>query len=291
AFSQTPTAGELVGIHTLNQTEINNIANPILGTLVYNTDTNSLQAFSGGAWEVPQTVSTLVDNGDGTFTYTDENGHTVTVVSVGPQGPQGAQGPVGPQGPPGSPTITNLSQAMATGIITYTNEENTAQTANVISSDANNIIVPGSDGGAYRRLKLVDVYDANTAYDVDVNTFRQVQFNTTRLNEGGIFTLIDNNVRVSEGGTYEITYGVSAMTDAWTGIEAQLRVNNVEVTASNSFNGGWYKGSTATRKVYLNLNANDEVSVWVQRIDRTNNGGNNVSTIQNGSSLLINKLD
>lgn len=40
AKGQTPTAEELVGIHRLTATEINAIASPIIGTLVYNTTTN-----------------------------------------------------------------------------------------------------------------------------------------------------------------------------------------------------------------------------------------------------------
>jgi len=43
---------------------------------------------------------------------------------------------------------TNLGQAAATGIITYTNEEGTAQTALLTSTDPGNIIAIGTDGGA-----------------------------------------------------------------------------------------------------------------------------------------------
>lgn len=46
-------------------------------------------------------------------------------------------------------SITTMVQAVGTGIITYTQEGGTTQTANVISTDADNDITVGSDGGAY----------------------------------------------------------------------------------------------------------------------------------------------
>src|SRR5690606_27008261 len=40
-----------------------------------------------------ETVTTLVNNGDGTYTYTNEAGDTVTIdLAEGPQGPAGAEG-------------------------------------------------------------------------------------------------------------------------------------------------------------------------------------------------------
>ncbi|MGB5693410.1 MAG: hypothetical protein WBM43_12465, partial [Flavobacteriaceae bacterium] len=48
-----------------------------------------------------------------------------------------------------SETNTSLAQNTTTGVITYTNEAAANQTANVVSTDANNSISVGSDGGAY----------------------------------------------------------------------------------------------------------------------------------------------
>ena len=47
---------------------------------------------------------------------------------------------------------TNLSQNTATGVITYTNEISTDQTANVVSTNAGNAIAIGTDGGAYLNI-------------------------------------------------------------------------------------------------------------------------------------------
>jgi len=172
--AQTPTAGELVGIHVLTQAEIDGIANPIVGTLVFNSDENILQSFSNGGWSVPETVSTFVDNMNGTFTYTNENDESVTIGTIGPQGPKGDQ---------------------------------------------------GDPGNAQAR------------------------------------------------------------------VEAKLQVNGVDLVASETFDGGWYKKVTATRKMYVSLNANDVISVWAQRTQRFNSGGNSVTTLEDGSFLLIKKLD
>ncbi|MGB5646975.1 MAG: hypothetical protein WBM55_07615 [Muriicola sp.] len=69
--------------------------------------------------------------------------------AVGPAGPQGPTGPQGPQGDPATNITTNLAQNTGTGIITYTNEEATAQTANVVGAESDNSISVGANGGAY----------------------------------------------------------------------------------------------------------------------------------------------
>ncbi|MGV6844738.1 MAG: hypothetical protein ACWA42_01260, partial [Lutibacter sp.] len=51
-------------------------------------------------------------------------------------------------------TNTNLSQNTTTGDITYTNEAGSNQTAKTVSTDANNSITVGSDGGAYYRTMV-----------------------------------------------------------------------------------------------------------------------------------------
>jgi len=55
--AQTPIAEELVGIHVLTQAEINALASPIVGTLVFNADTN-------------------------------ENNESITIGTISPEGPK-----------------------------------------------------------------------------------------------------------------------------------------------------------------------------------------------------------
>lgn len=45
-----------------------------------------------------------------------------------------------------------MSQNSTSGIITYTNEASTAQTARVVSANANNAVKVGTDGGAYLNI-------------------------------------------------------------------------------------------------------------------------------------------
>ncbi len=46
-------------------------------------------------------------------------------------------------------TVTTLAQSLATGVITFTAEDASTSTANVVSTDADNSITVGTDGGAY----------------------------------------------------------------------------------------------------------------------------------------------
>ncbi|WP_426486147.1 hypothetical protein [Flavobacterium sp. 2] len=78
--------------------------------------------------------SVTFDSATNVFSYTDSAGNPQTVdISAIVKGNE---------------TKTNLNQAIATGIITYTNEDAIAQTAIIRSSDAGNIITIGTDGGA-----------------------------------------------------------------------------------------------------------------------------------------------
>ena len=259
-IAQIPSGEELVGIHTLTQTEINAITNPIVGTLVYNIDESSLYQYTGTTWAIPESVSTFEDNLDGTFTYTDETGESITIGSIGPQGPKGDTGDQGPQGEPGPKGDTGDQG-------------------------------PQGPPGNSAPLKLIDVYDANNPFNHVPNSFRIIRFNTTRLNLGGIFTLNNNEITIGEAGTYEIEYGVSVRTNAQSTIDCKLQLNGADIPASSTSAGGWYKNVTATRKLYLTLAANDKITAWGQRKDAFGNGGNLVTTIKDGSFLLIRKLD
>lgn len=102
--------------------------------------------------------------------------------------------------------------------------------------------------------------------------------------------MANNEIAVSEPGVYEVEYGVDTHTIAQGSSEGKLQVNGTEVTASRTYNGGWYKNNTATRKLYLTLNANDIVSAWVEKTQAFG-GSNGVSTIKDGSFLLIRQMD
>ncbi|KQC29734.1 hypothetical protein [Flagellimonas eckloniae] len=59
--AQTPTAGDLVGIHNVTTTEMNSIANPIEGSMVFNTTTKSIHFYSDSAWvEIPNVANSYI---------------------------------------------------------------------------------------------------------------------------------------------------------------------------------------------------------------------------------------
>ncbi|TAI46796.1 hypothetical protein [Flagellimonas allohymeniacidonis] len=79
--AQAPTAGDLVGIHNVTDTEMSNIANPIEGSMVYNTTTRSIHFFSNGAWvEVPNVTNTYM----GTFQISNTGNQTISGIPFEP---------------------------------------------------------------------------------------------------------------------------------------------------------------------------------------------------------------
>ncbi|WP_422859222.1 hypothetical protein ACOKFD_18280 [Flagellimonas sp. S174] len=75
------TAGDLVGIHNVTAVEMNNIANPIEGSLVYNTTTSSIHFYSNSAWvEVPNISNSYV----GAFQITGAGNQNITGIPFEP---------------------------------------------------------------------------------------------------------------------------------------------------------------------------------------------------------------
>ena len=103
--AQVPQGDELVAIHVVTETEMLSITTAPEGALIYNSTDKTIYRFTDTSWVSLERTSSLIDNGDGTVTYTNEDGNSVTVGIVGPQGPpgaDGADGATGPQGPPGA---------------------------------------------------------------------------------------------------------------------------------------------------------------------------------------------
>ena len=79
--AQTPTAGDLVAIHNVTATEMNAIANPTEGSLIYNTTTNSIHFYSNSRWvEVPNISNSYV----GAFQITGGGNQNITGVPFEP---------------------------------------------------------------------------------------------------------------------------------------------------------------------------------------------------------------
>ncbi len=81
-------------------------------------------------------------------------------------------------------TTTNLVQDTSTGVVTYTNEAATAQTVDIVSSDLNNDISPGSDGGAYLNSTI-----STTTVQIDQSTVWAGQVNDSDIHSNGTLTV------------------------------------------------------------------------------------------------------
>lgn len=146
AKAQTTNPSLLVTIQKASQSEINAyaIADLELGMLVYNTDVNRIFEYTTSGFvqilttnDINETVTTLVNNGDGTFTYTSEDS-TVTTFNTDETVTTFVQD-----------DTTTVTDPTATGEITYTDEEGNPFTAQVVSDEADNKIEVGANGGAY----------------------------------------------------------------------------------------------------------------------------------------------
>src|SRR5690554_4199757 len=167
----------------------NNIVNE---EIVINDDTyNTFEEYLQHIVETNETVTTFVDNGDGTYTYTSEDG-TVTTVDVPADVVNQFEDiynnivneEIVINGDTyntfeeylqhiveTNETLTSMTQDLTTGVITYTDEEGEDSTANVVSTDDGNEIIVGSDGGAYyKAVKGVVSVNANHTVDEDEDT-------------------------------------------------------------------------------------------------------------------------
>lgn len=156
-------------IQTGTQVEIDAMSSPVIGYTVYNTDDNKIYVYDGTSW-----IATANDQqnitGSGlsgtTLTVGISNGNSDTIdlstlvddadanasnelqtLSISGQDISLSNGGGSVTIP--SETTTSLSQDLVTGIVTYTNEASASQTANIVSTDVDNQVISGTDGGAY----------------------------------------------------------------------------------------------------------------------------------------------
>lgn len=79
--AQTPAAGDLVGIHNVTTTEMNTIANPVEGSMVFNTTTRSMHFYSNSAWvEIPNVANSYM----GAFQISGTGSQTISGLPFEP---------------------------------------------------------------------------------------------------------------------------------------------------------------------------------------------------------------
>ncbi|WP_419213520.1 hypothetical protein ACNR9Q_05020 [Maribacter sp. X9] len=126
-------------------------------------------------------------------------------------------------------TKTTITQNNTTGIITHTSEDGTLQTVKVVSTNANNSIAAGSDGGAYlyNPIKAFGKYNAfNSTY------YGQGIASVSKLNDGKYRVTMTNSradanytvqLTVMESSTAEIDIYVASQTP--TTFDVHIRSN------------------------------------------------------------------
>lgn len=186
-------------------------------------------------------------------------------------------------------TITNISQNATTGVITYTKEDATTATANVVSTNANNVISVGTDGGAYKGLKVFDAYDTAASQTIS-NAASTLPLGVGRTNIGGIFTLASNTVTISESGVYRINYSVGTTIPVGTNEFSSrfwLENGGTEIINSNiiihAYNGS---SNCSSRSFVIQLAAGSALRIRMQRVDATN-----MQTVPSCTALNIEKVN
>ncbi|MGI9553212.1 MAG: hypothetical protein ACR2MT_18540, partial [Aurantibacter sp.] len=232
-----------------------------------------------------------------------DTGETGPIGKQGEKGDTGEAGKPGEKGEKGDPATnitTNLIQDSATGTIAYTNEISEVQKVNVVSSDANNGIDVGSDGGAYLKINHGARWtnrDTDTNLNVDKTTapiFGNEDYNDNME----LYQVRDNKLVVRESGRYDIRGNISLMganssanTRQRTNANARIAVNGVVVGARAASGYIRYASNQTQSSIHLNeilhLKANDVISIVMFK--EANSGAVKFSA-SGESSFMINKL-
>ncbi|MGG8498110.1 hypothetical protein ACQY1Q_17020, partial [Tenacibaculum sp. TC6] len=133
----------------------------------------------GTTVDIEETVTAVANTvtGHKIADYTDENGNAANI----------------------NETVTTLSQNTSSGVITYTNESGTNQTANVVAAEANNNITIGANGGAYYAGPTVKAAGKVTmTYNADATSTYNSHAIAKQYNVATV-------TRISEG-NYQITF-------------------------------------------------------------------------------------
>ncbi|WP_229732479.1 hypothetical protein [Muriicola marianensis] len=217
---------------TISDTSISTLVDNADGTYTYTDETGATQTIDTNASSNPydNTASGLVatdvqaaideinalagtvamvDNGDGTYTFTDAAGNNTTISDTSIS------------------TLVNNGDAT----FTYTDETGTPITIDLISADANNDIIAGSDGGLYLNVASVAVGETITNIaDNGDGTF-------TYTNENGTpQTISKSDVTDNGDGTYTfdnndgtpVTISTTAATNPYDNTVSGLTATDVQ---------------------------------------------------------------
>ncbi len=192
---------------------------------------------------IEETVTALSILGS-TLTYRDENGAFTNIVV--PETTTGITNTmVGHQigiyhdevggATPINETVTNLTQSNVTGIISYTNENGTTQTADVISAAPGNIIIAGADGGAYLNTAAIAANETNTTLSISAGQLVYNNEDANNANVNLISTDAGNSVVAgTDGALYVPVAGTSVVTQNAVNTDAEVLGGTAHTIATHN---------------------------------------------------------
>ena len=144
----------------INQDDLIFANGPSITNFNYDNVTKSLTiTFEDGSTQIADlsnisgTLTTLVDNGDGSFTYTDEDGTATTYNETNSTLVDNGDGSFTYTDEDGTATTYNETNSTlvdnGNGSFTYTDEDGTATNLRLLSTDSGNDISLGTDGGLF----------------------------------------------------------------------------------------------------------------------------------------------
>ncbi|WP_298506228.1 hypothetical protein [uncultured Maribacter sp.] len=226
-MAQVPTAGNLVTIHSATLAEINTIANPYEGSLIYNTDDKTLYQYNGSIWKKlqPNEGETKIIADDNIIisgTGTDADPYKISSIPA-----------KFTQNTDGSYTFSNgldpditFSGMPLNYPIVSVNSGNLGNCSQFAINETKNIIITGNyfDGSA----KVV--IPGQTVNNVTLNSATQITANVTSGGTGGTY---DIQVTTSTG-TGTLPNGFKVATSATTYNLGTLDIFRTGAMAYNS---------------------------------------------------------
>ena len=260
----------------------------------------------------------MVDNGNGTFTYTNENGATTTITvrdTVVTTLTDNNDGTFTYTSEDGTVTTFNAKDTVITTLVdngdstfTYTNENGTTTTIDFGIENRTNELI---DSVVLNRDDTLRIYEGGNVTPTTVvvsNTMAEIydaaggqtigsSFTNVTMATNGIvdadYTAGANSITVDKSGRYKITYrvtlGFHPESNNRSEAEHQITRNGLAVPgtfgATYHRNAGANKGSTTIIKV-IDLSAGDVI----RGQSRQSAGSSVLQTVGNGTSLIIERL-
>ncbi|WP_405395694.1 hypothetical protein [Maribacter sp. Asnod2-G09] len=195
-YSQAPTAGDLVAIHSATLAEINAIVSPHEGSLIYNSDDSFLYQFTGSAWQK------LTPEGNETKIISDGN---VNIVGTGTSADPYIVSSIKPTfttNPDGSFTFSNgvdpdvnfLPTVPGNSPIVSNSDAGTGNCSQFGLNETRNVIIQG----AYFDGASTVAITGQTVNSVVINSSSQITANVTSGSSYGNYDIsVTNNAGAS----------------------------------------------------------------------------------------------